>query len=102
MGWVVASEYSDAQPDPLAESKNEIVRHMNADHRDALILIAKRFAGIEAQEANMTSVDRLGFHLRLKTQDGMKGARVGFLREVTNSAQTREVFVEMVQEARKG
>lgn len=41
-------------------------------------------------------------HLRLKTQDGMKGARVGFLREVTNSAQTREVFVEMVQQAREG
>ena len=34
--------------------------------KDALILLANRFAGIEAQEAEMTSVDRLGFHLRLK------------------------------------
>jgi hypothetical protein len=30
--------------------------------KEALILLAKRFAGIEAQEAEMTSVDRLGFH----------------------------------------
>jgi putative heme iron utilization protein len=97
-----ASEYSQAQPDPLVESKNEIIRHMNADHRDALIPLAKRFAGIEAQEAHMTSVDRLGFHLRLKTQDGMKAARIAFLREVRNSAKTREVFVEMAQQARQG
>ena len=47
---------------------------MNADHTDALILLAKRFAGIEAQEAEMTSVDRLGFHIRLKTQSGMHEA----------------------------
>jgi hypothetical protein len=74
---------------------------MNADHKDALILLAKRFAGIEAQEANMTSVDRLGFHVRLKTQDGVKGARIAFLRETRGPALTREVFVEMVQQARQ-
>ena len=99
MGWVAASEYSEAQPDPLVESKSEIIRHMNADHRDALILLAKRFAGIEALAADMTSVDRLGFHVRLKTQNGMHGARIAFLREVRNAAQTREVFVEMVKQA---
>jgi len=101
MGWVAASEYSQAEPDPLIESKSEIIRHMNADHKDALIVLAKQFAGIDAQEASMTSVDRLGFHLRLKTQDGVKGARIAFLREVRNPAQTRGVFVEMVRQARQ-
>ncbi len=48
----------------------------------------------------MTSVDRLGFHVRLKTQDGMRGTRIAFLREVSNSAETRRVLVEMVQQAR--
>jgi hypothetical protein len=99
MGWVAASEYSQAQSDPLAEHKSDIMQHMNADHKDALILLAKRFAGIEAQDAEMTSVDRLGFYLRLKTQDGVHGARIAFLREVSDSAQTREVFVEMVKQA---
>ena len=102
MGWVVASDYSEAQADPLAEHKNDIMQHMNADHKDALILLAKRFAGIEAQEAEMTSIDRLGFHLRLKTQDGVKGTRVAFLREVSDPSQTREVIVEMVEQARRG
>ena len=85
MGWVAASDYSQAQADPLAEHKSDIMQHMNADHKDALILLAKQFAGIEAQDAEMTSVDRLGFHLRLKTQDGMKGTRIAFLREVSGS-----------------
>ena len=98
MGWVAASDYSQAQSDPLAEHKNDIMQHMNTDHKDALILLAKGFAGIEAQEAEMTSVDRLGFNVRLKTQDRVHGARIAFLREVTNPTQTREVFVEMVNQ----
>jgi putative heme iron utilization protein len=102
MGWVAASDYSQAKSDPLAEHKKDIMQHMNADHKDALILLAKRFAGIEAQQAEMTAVDRLGFHLRLKTQDGMKGTRIAFLREVSDPSQTREVFVEMVKRAREG
>ena len=85
MGWVAASEYSQAQSDPLVEHKKDIMQHMNADHKDALILLAKRIAGIEAQEAEMTSIDRLGFHDRLKNQDGVHGARIAFLREVRGS-----------------
>ncbi len=102
MGWVAASDYSQAQADPLVEHKLDIMQHMNADHKDALILLAKQYAGIKAQDAELTSVDRLGFHLRVKTQDGMKGTRIAFLREVNDPSQAREVFVEMVQHARQG
>jgi putative heme iron utilization protein len=102
MGWVTASDFSRARHDPVAEYKNDIMQHMNADHKDALILLAKRFAGIEAQQAEITAVDRLGFHLRLKTQDGVKGTRIAFLQEVEDPLRTREVFVEMVKQARQG
>ncbi len=101
MGWVPASEYDCAQPDPLADFTAEIILHMNADHKDALILLARVLAGMESQEAAMTSVDRLGFHVRLKTQDGTRGARIAFLREVSNPGETREVLIEMVQRARQ-
>ncbi|MGA9414923.1 MAG: DUF2470 domain-containing protein [Terriglobales bacterium] len=100
MGWVSASEYVRSQRDPLADSMAQIIQHVNADHKDALVLLARKFAQIEAQEATMTTVDRLGFHARLRTQDGMRGARIPFLREVSNSAETRKVLVEMVQQAR--
>ena len=100
MGWVSASEYDSGQPDPLADSMVEIIQHMNADHTDALVLLARKFARVESQEATMTAVDRLGFHVRLKTPDGMRGARIAFLREVRSSAETRKVLVEMVQQSR--
>jgi putative heme iron utilization protein len=101
MGWINASDYGRAQPDPLADAASGIIQHMNTDHQDALILLARSSAGIESQEATMTSVDRLGFHLRLKTQDGVRGARISFLREVSNPVQTRSVLVEMVQQAQQ-
>lgn len=101
MGWVSASEYDAAQPDPLADSSSAIIEHMNADHADALILIARAFAGIVAKEAVMTSVDRLGFHLRLTTAEKITGARIAFSREATDSAMVREVLAEMVKHARE-
>jgi putative heme iron utilization protein len=100
MGWVSAAEYDGSQPDPLADSMAEIIQYMNADHKDALVLLARKFAGIASQEATMTAVDRLGFHVRLKAPDGMRGARIAFLREVSSPAETRKVLVEMVQQAR--
>jgi len=100
MGWVSDSEYDRSQPDPLADSMAEIIQHMNADHKDALVLLARTFARIESTEAMMTAVDRLGFQVRVKTQDGIRGARIAFLREARNPIETRKVLVEMVQQAR--
>ena len=49
----------------------------------------------------MTAVDRFGFHVRLKTEDGMRGARIASLREVSNPVETRKILVDMVQQARR-
>jgi len=100
MGWVSASDYGHSRPDPLADSMAEIIQHMNTDHKDALAMLAQKFARIESQETTMTAVDRLGFHLRMTTGDGIRGARIAFVREVSNPAETRGVLVEMVQQAR--
>lgn len=102
MGWISAAEYALAKPDPLTDASGEIVQHMNTEHREALILLAREFAGIEAEEAAMTSVDRLGFQVRLKTRNGVRGSRIALLREVSTPAETRTVLVEMVQQARQG
>jgi putative heme iron utilization protein len=99
MGWVDAADYEQASSDPLAESSPGILAHMNADHVSPMILLARKHSGIEASEAAMTSVDRLGFSLRLKTQDGMKGTRINFPREVTTPEETRTALVEMVRQA---
>jgi len=100
MGWVPAPEYERAQPDPLADHADEIIRHMNVDHAEALVLLARAFARMDSQTASMTAVDRLGFNLRLQTSDGARGARIAFLREVRNAGETKTVLVEMVKQAR--
>ena len=102
MGWVASGDYSQAAADPLAESAAGILSHMNADHVDSMLLLARTHSGLEASEAAMTSVDRLGFTLRLKTAEGMKGTRINFLGEVSNAQETRAVLVEMVRLAKTG
>jgi putative heme iron utilization protein len=100
MGWIAAEDYESARPDPLMDASAGIIQHMNADHADALRLIARHFAGEVADEAAMTAVDRLGFHLRLKSGERVSGRRVAFLREVTSSDDARSVLVEMVRQVR--
>jgi heme iron utilization protein len=48
----------------------------------------------------MTSVDRLGFTLRLKTGEGVKRTRINFPHEVTTPHDTRALLVAMVEQAR--
>ncbi len=101
MGWVSAEEYARAEPDPLADTAPEILKHMNADHADALLHMGRAFGGVDAEQAIMTSVDRLGFHLRLRKGERVRGVRIPFTREVRTPQETRTVLVEMVQEGRK-
>ena len=100
MGWVGVQEYEHAAPDPLANAAPGILAHMNADHADSMILLARAHAGIEATEATMTSVDRLGFTLRSKTIDGVKGVRINFPHEATTPQETRALLVGMVRQAK--
>lgn len=100
MGWVSAEYYLGAEPDPLVDSAPGILRHVNADHADALLLMVRVFAAIETEEAAMTSVDRLGFQVRLKSGDRVHGTRIAFPREVRSPEQVRAAMVEMVGQAR--
>lgn len=102
MGWVDASEYRAARPDPLADAAGGILEHMNRDHRDALIAYARAFGGGEAEEATMAAVDRLGFKLRLRQGARRWSVRIAFPREVTTAGECRAALIEMLQQARRG
>ena len=70
---------------------------MNQDHADALLRIARHASQEQPDEAFMTAVDRLGFHVRLKTGDRIHGRRIAFPREVKDRNQVRAVLIEMVR-----
>jgi heme iron utilization protein len=97
MGWVTAEDYKLAKEDPLVSSASGIISRMNTDQVPAMLQLAKTYAKIEATEATMTAVDRLGFFLRLKTAEGMKGVRINYPREVANAQETRQAFIEMIR-----
>lgn len=100
MGWVTANDYRIAAPDPLLDSAFGILSHMNADHEQAMLLLARTHAGVEAAKAAMTSVDRLGFTLRLTTVEGMKGIRINYPAEARNAQAVRSALVDMVLQAK--
>jgi hypothetical protein len=100
MGWVEAAAYDVASPDPLVDVEAAIVGHMNADHADALVTYCRHYAGVDAESATMTSVDRMGFRVRARSGDRLQGIRINFPTEVRSSEQARNVLVGMLRDAR--
>lgn len=100
MGWVPAEDYAAAEADPLADAAAGIIEHMNRDHAEALREITRHFGNLAAEEAAMVSVDRLGFVVRARTSEGMKGLRIAFAEEVKSAEDARRVLVGMVRVAR--
>jgi hypothetical protein len=101
MGWVDAADYANAEPDPLADAAAGILDHMNADHVDAMLVLARGLGGVEGRDARMTAVDRLGFHVRVETNDGMRGLRIAFPREARTPEDTREILIDMIRRERQ-
>jgi putative heme iron utilization protein len=101
MGWVDQTAYTAAEADPLAGASAGIIEHMNRDHGEELREITRHFGGLHAEEATMVACDRLGFVVRARTAEGMKGMRIAFPEEVRSREQARNVLVAMTRQARK-
>jgi len=101
MDWVTGEGYAAAHPDPLADAAEGILEHMNRDHADALLTLARAHADIAAEEATMLSVDRLGFRVRVRSGERLQAARISFPREVTTAEECRSALIEMIRDARR-
>ncbi|HYO75117.1 MAG TPA: DUF2470 domain-containing protein [Thermoanaerobaculia bacterium] len=101
MGWIASDDYTRAEADPLADASARIIEHMNADHAEALREITRHFGKLEAEETTMVACDRLGFVVRARTSEGMKGLRIAFTEEVRTADDARRVLVAMVRTARE-
>ena len=76
MSWVAGQEFATAESDPVAmdaDSAKHAVEHCNEDHADAVLDMAKSFAGLPlAVKATMLSVDRYGFDVLCQMPDGFR------------------------------
>jgi len=102
MGWVAAGDYTAAAVDPLADEASDLIREINGEQAETLLLLAKVFGNVDAQQATMTALDRLGFHLRIRTSDRMQGGRVAFTSPVSNGQEVRAGLAGMATQARQG
>jgi putative heme iron utilization protein len=102
MSWVAAADYAAAESDPLAgEAAAGVVDHMNAEHADSLVLMARRLGGRPGvTEAVMTAVDRYGFDLVAAGPDGRGALRLGFAAPVSDPDEVRREFIRLVRAAR--
>jgi putative heme iron utilization protein len=103
MSWVEAADYAGAEADPLAgEPAVGILEHMNADHRDSLVVMARVLGHRgDATEAAMTAVDRYGFDLVAGGPSGRAALRLGFDAPVATPAAVRPAMIRLVERARR-
>jgi putative heme iron utilization protein len=93
--WAAADDILDRPAPALAAAEPGIVDHMNVDHADALMLMA-RAAGLPDGSWAMTGIDPEGIDLRL---DGKVG-RVEFSSRVEDAAAARAELVRLTRAAR--
>jgi len=82
--------------DALLEAEEDATQHMNADHREALMLYATRLLGAEAADWRCTGIDPEGIDM----QAGMAALRLDFPQRVTSPAELRKILVKLAEEAR--
>jgi hypothetical protein len=97
--WIEADEIhlAEANSLPLVADEAGIVRHMNAEHADAVALYATVLAGAKSGDWNMTGCDSEGIDLR----SGGHVARVAFEQPIGDAAEARAQLVALAANARR-
>ena len=101
MSWVAQGEWNSASPDPTAALAEGVLRHMNEDHGDAMVLMCRALSrASDTTSATMTSLDRYGFEMSATTAAGPRPIRLAFPKTVETSKEIRTAMVNLTKEAR--
>lgn len=101
MSWVEAERYAQAQPDPVQPSARYAIDHMNSDHADAVRLYAEVLAGLgPVREATIINLDRYGFDVSAKLDEGSRTVRVVFGHRLDEPGEVRPEMIRLLDEAR--
>jgi hypothetical protein len=102
MDSATGEQYLAAEPDPVQPHAAGAIEHLNADHADALALLARVLGGYpDATAAVCTGADRYGLELRVTTDRGVAYTRVGYARRLDAVDELRSATVELVRTARE-
>jgi len=105
---VPLEDFRRAVPDPLLGYEAEWLPHLQADHGDLLVGIARYELGwnTDPDDVRALGIDRFGLVLRVTDQafddGGHRDLRIGFDRAVTCGCDVREAFSALLSRAMPG
>jgi heme iron utilization protein len=95
-----AEAFAAARADPVAGAAAGAIAHLNADHADALLTIARALGGYpDASAALCTGLDRYGIDLSLDTARGRAPTRVAWSAPLSQASALRSASVELTRRA---
>jgi hypothetical protein len=87
--------------DPVSERAARAVEHLNDDHADALLDMARTIGGCpEASAARCLDADRTGLDLLAETPGGEAAVRVPYEEPIDGPESLRKATVKLAQRAR--
>ena len=98
INWIAADDLLPPGLAALAAVEDEIVRHMNEDHAEAVALYARVLLGRPGEGWRLTGVDAEGIDLR----SAGAVARLDFPAPVGDAAAARAALVRLAEAARAG
>lgn len=101
MDSATGPDYVAAQPDPIRMVAAGAIAHLNADHADSLVEMARALGGYpDTTAAVCTGIDRYGLDLRVECPRGAAYTRVGFGRRLTSADELRSASADLAARAR--
>ena len=100
MDSVSAADYAAAEPDPTAPAAARAVAHLNDDHGDALLAMARGLGGHpDATSAACTAIDRYGLDLDVVDIEAV-AVRMSFAEAADAPGDLQAATVELARRAR--
>lgn len=99
--WVPVKDYEEAQPDILASRAAELVDKVNEQYEEELPTVCAQFLGIDGalDSVRVTTIDRLGMDLRVRSQGITNEFRLGFRMPATSLEDAQSELTKLFQEA---
>jgi putative heme iron utilization protein len=101
MSWCSPADYAAAEADPTWPVAAGALAHLNADHADALVAIARACCGYgDATAARATRLVRYGIELELDSPRGTAWGRAPFEEPLADADGLRAATVSLTRRAR--
>jgi heme iron utilization protein len=100
MDSATGEQYAAAEPDPVVPHAASAMAHLNADHADSLVAMARALGGYpDTVSATCTGADRYGLNLKLTTVRGPAYTRVGYLSPIGSIHELRSATAQLARQA---